>query len=167
VEDAIRHHNWATMRVLDACADLTDEQLHKPFPAMYGSVQETLRHVVDSDGWYLFRLADTEGEYDGPDDDADLGAIRVAAVANGREWERQLAEGWDPDRALTTPTIDGPVEHTFVGIWLAQAMHHGTDHRSQICTALTTFGMEPPGIDVWAYGESVGRLTLEPPDAER
>jgi uncharacterized damage-inducible protein DinB len=37
-------------------------------------------------------------------------------------------------------------------------VHHGTDHRSQICTALTTLGIEPPSIDVWDYGEQDGRV---------
>jgi uncharacterized damage-inducible protein DinB len=36
---------------------------------------------------------------------------------------------------------------------LAHALHHGTDHRSQICTALTSLGVKPPGIDVWESGE--------------
>jgi len=40
---------------------------------------------------------------------------------------------------------------------LAQAIHHGTDHRSQTCTALTTLGIEPPEIDVWAFGREDGR----------
>ena len=44
------------------------------------------------------------------------------------------------------------------GIRLAQAVHHGTDHRSQICTGLTTLGIEPPEIDVWAFAWSQGRL---------
>ena len=33
-----------------------------------------------------------------------------------------------------------------------------TDHRSQICTALTTLGPEPPLIDVWAFGLQTGRV---------
>jgi uncharacterized damage-inducible protein DinB len=37
-------------------------------------------------------------------------------------------------------------------------LHHGTDHRSQICTALTALGVEPPGIDAWAYGLQAGRV---------
>ena len=40
-----------------------------------------------------------------------------------------------------------------MGIRLAQAIHHGTDHRSQVCTALTTLGIEPPAIDVWDYAD--------------
>ena len=49
-----------------------------------------------------------------------------------------------------------------MGIRLAQALHHGTDHRSQICTALTSLGVEPPSIDVWDYGETTGRVSEIP-----
>jgi uncharacterized damage-inducible protein DinB len=41
-------------------------------------------------------------------------------------------------------------------------IHHGTDHRSQICTALTVLGIEPPAIDVWDYGDTVGRTESQP-----
>ncbi len=44
---------------------------------------------------------------------------------------------------------------------LAQVIHHGTDHRSQVCTILSTLGIEPPEIDVWAYGEATGRTRTE------
>jgi hypothetical protein len=37
------------------------------------------------------------------------------------------------------------------------------DHRSQICTALTTLGVEPPAIDVWDFGIETGRITEVPP----
>ena len=39
----------------------------------------------------------------------------------------------------------------------AQVIHHGTDHRSQICTALTSLGLTPPAIDVWAFAQATGR----------
>ena len=42
-------------------------------------------------------------------------------------------------------------------------IHHGTDHRSQICTALTTLGVEPPLIDVWAFGLQTGRVVETSP----
>ncbi len=50
-----------------------------------------------------------------------------------------------------------------MSIRLAQAVHHGTDHRSQICTALTTLGIEPPLIDVWDFGVEDGRVVEIPP----
>jgi uncharacterized damage-inducible protein DinB len=56
---------------------------------------------------------------------------------------------------------DGRVTHATVGIRLAQVLHHGSDHRSQICTALTVLGHEPPEFDVWAYGETIGLVREE------
>jgi hypothetical protein len=46
-----------------------------------------------------------------------------------------------------------------VAFRLAQALNHGTDHRSQICTALTTLGVEPPAVDVMSYGVYLHRIT--------
>ena len=44
---------------------------------------------------------------------------------------------------------------------LVQVINHSTEHRSQICTVLTSFGVEPPAIDLWAYGEAVQRTRPE------
>jgi len=51
-----------------------------------------------------------------------------------------------------------------MGIRLAQVIHHGTDHRSQVCTALTALGIEPPEIGVWEFGDAVGRAAEVPAD---
>ncbi len=51
--DAMAHHIWATERLIDACEVLTPEQLQTPAPGTYGSVLDTLRHLVSTDGWYL------------------------------------------------------------------------------------------------------------------
>jgi uncharacterized damage-inducible protein DinB len=57
---------------------------------------------------------------------------------------------------------DGSEGHAPFGVRIGQVLHHGTDHRSQICTALTTLGMEPPEIDVWAFGEAHGMVAEVP-----
>jgi uncharacterized damage-inducible protein DinB len=36
--------------------------------------------------------------------------------------------------------------------------HHGNDHRSQICTALTNLGLKPPAIYAWDFGLDDGRV---------
>ena len=58
---------------------------------------------------------------------------------------------------MTVRSGDGWEFSAPIGVRLAQAIHHGTDHRSQVCTALTSLGIEPPGIDLWEWAESVGR----------
>ncbi len=156
LDDAFAHNVWATLRLIDACAPLTAEQLETSVPGTYGSVIGTLRHLVESDSWYLSFFRDSGiARVDG-DADVGLERLRAAMAANGALWDEVLAEGQDPDR-LIEEVDDGWRFRTAVGVRLAQAVHHGTDHRSQVCTALTALGIMPPEIDVWAYGEASGR----------
>jgi uncharacterized damage-inducible protein DinB len=71
----------------------------------------------------------------------------------------------DPEEMLLRVRDDGSTLLAPKGIRLAQVLHHGTDHRSQICTVLTQLGIEPPLFDVWDYGEAHGRLVETPPPA--
>jgi uncharacterized damage-inducible protein DinB len=64
---------------------------------------------------------------------------------------------------LTRHRADGSSITAPLGVRLAQAIHHGTDHRSQVCTALTTLGVTPPEIDAWDYARSLGLVTETPP----
>ena len=89
----------------------------------------------------------------------DLPELRAAIVADGAAWIQFLAQAPNPDAVVKeVDENDGYERDASTGIRLAQAIHHGTDHRSQICTALTTFGVEPPSIDVWDFGVDTGRI---------
>ncbi len=78
---------------------------------------------------------------------------------NGAAWSRLLQQNLDPDAVLKeVDEDDGYQKHAPIGIRLAQALHHGTDHRSQVCTALTTLGVQPPAIDAWDFGLQNGRV---------
>jgi uncharacterized damage-inducible protein DinB len=163
LREGLRHHSWSTERLLDLCASLTDEQLTQHIPAIYGSTLDTARHLVDADNWYLFVISD--GDLGVPDFDADelsLSEVRSVAEANAAGWEAILQRDLDPDADIVVTYADGSLGHATVGIRLAQVLHHGSDHRSQICTALTTLGHAPPEFDVWAYGESAGLAYDEP-----
>lgn len=164
LDDAFAHHVWATLRVVDACSQLTPEQLETTVPGTYGSIIETLRHTVGADSWYLFRVSDERTTPISEEDQAqaDLVALRSAMEDHGALWTTVLAQDLDPDADVVARRDDGSEAHAPMGLRLAQALHHGTDHRSQICTALTTLGIEPPGIGLWEYGEATGRLTMVP-----
>jgi uncharacterized damage-inducible protein DinB len=154
--DAFRHHTWATLRIFDACADLPGDQLAAPVVGTYGSILETLRHIVGADAWYLHVL--TRGRVEAIDEERlDLAQLRAIAEQQVVDWELVVQAEPNPDEDIVVRRGDGSEGHATAGIRLAQVIHHGTDHRSQVCTALTTLGHEPPEIDVWAYGEAVGR----------
>ena len=81
-------------------------------------------------------------------------------------WQRLIAGDIDPTNDVIEHEDNGWDTHAPLGIRLAQALHHGTDHRSQVCTALTSLGMEPPAIDVWEFGRHDGRVFyVEPTEA--
>jgi uncharacterized damage-inducible protein DinB len=162
MEDAFAHHVWATLRLVDACVPLSPEQLGTAVPGTYGSILETARHLVGSDSWYLFAITREPTRLIDEDHMA-LRELRATMESHGEAWSGLLAQGLDPDAVLVTRQDDGSETQTTMGIRLAQVLHHGTDHRSQICTALTTLGVEPPGIDVWDFGEQDGRVVEVPP----
>jgi uncharacterized damage-inducible protein DinB len=162
LEDAFGHHVWATQRLIDACLGLNPGQLAMVVPGTYGSILDTMRHLVAADRSYLFAL--TAGRVPGIDeDDMDLAELRQVMEADAVEWSALLTKKLDPDLVVVRYRDDGSESHAPMGIRLAQALHHGTDHRSQICTALTTLSVEPPAIDVWDFADQDGRLLEVPP----
>jgi uncharacterized damage-inducible protein DinB len=126
LDDAYKHHIWATERILNACSGLSAAQLNAPCLGTYGSILDTLRHTVESDRWYAKRFPTGE-HLPGIEDDNQMtfAEMRMAMDANGEAWLKLLETD--------------------------------LDHRSQICTALTSIGIEPPEIDVWAYADAAGR----------
>ncbi len=162
LEDAFAHHVWATLRLVDACLALSPEQLGTVVPGTYGSILETVRHLVGADSGYLFVVSG--GRTSRIDEDhLSLPDLRAAMEGDGTAWSQLLGENLNPDAVLVRRRDDGSQAQAPLGIRLAQALHHGTDHRSQICTALTTLGVEPPAIDVWDYGRQDGRVIEVPP----
>ena len=153
--DAFAHHVWATLRLIDACCGLNPEQLEIAVPGTYGSILDTMRHLVDGDSSYLYAMTG-ERTHLIDADHMGLPELRAAMERHSATWSKILARDLDPDAVLLEHDDDGYERNAPVGIRLAQALHHGTDHRSQICTALTTLGVKPPDIDVWAFG--AGRI---------
>lgn len=154
-DGAFAHHVWATLRLIDTCGSLTPEQLDAGVPGTYGSILDTMRHLVGADTYYLSHLTQAQ-EID--TDRMDLGDLRTVIVADERTWIGFLDGDLDFDAVVKDVDSGGYERDASVGVRLAQALHHGTDHRSQICTALTTLGVEPPGIDVWEFGVQTGRV---------
>ena len=160
--DPFAHHVWATLRLIDTCLVLTPEQVARGVPGTYGSILETMRHLVGADSSYLFAL--TGGRVPVIDEDQmDLPQLRTAMEGNGAAWSSLVAQDLDPDLVVVRHRDDGSESHAPMGVRLAQALHHGTDHRSQICTVLTTLGVEPPAIDAWDFADQDGRLVEVPP----
>jgi uncharacterized damage-inducible protein DinB len=160
--DAFAHHVWATDRILAACEDLAPDALATVVPGTFGTILDTLRHLVGADAGYLAVLS--RGRVTRIDEDTmDLPALRATMRVHDPVWQQVLAAGPDPDEVLIRRRDDGSATEAPIGVRLAQVLHHGTDHRSQVCTALTALGVEPPDIDAWAWAQSHGKLVETEP----
>jgi uncharacterized damage-inducible protein DinB len=160
---AFAHNTWATLRVIDVCADLSVEALQTNVPGTRGPMIETLRHIVAGEAFDLEIVTDI------PADEAlermTAGELRTPTEALGAAWVRFLGQALDPDEMVDEVDDSDGFERTApLAFRLAGTLNHGSDHRSQICTALTTLGIEPPKIDVMSYGLDVDRVTERWPE---
>jgi len=161
LHDAFAHHFWATERLLEVCQAQDDGQLNTTAPGTYGTIHETLHHLVESDRWYLRFYAPGESLSTIPEQPLlSLADLRAELGRSIEAWQQVLARASDPDEDIAERGDDW-VFHAPMAFRLAQVVHHGTDHRSQVCTILSTLDIEAPEIDVWAYGEATGRTRAE------
>jgi uncharacterized damage-inducible protein DinB len=161
LDDAFAHHVWATIRIIDACIALSPALMDASAPGTYGSILDTLRHLVAADDSYLYVLSGGRTERVDAEE-LDLAGLRALMVTHGSAWAEVLRGDIDPDAILIRTRDDGSRSEAPAGVRLAQVVHHGTDHRSQICTALTAAGVTPPDIDVWDFAYEQGRLVEVP-----
>jgi len=154
--DAFEHHIWANERLLEACAALTPDQLDSGVPGIYGPIIETLRHLIEADSFYLWIFRGQTGKRIADDNQLSVDELRAANKRHAAGYRELLGGELDPEAVVINHSDDGDF-FSRLGVRLAQVPHHGTDHRSQVCTALTNLGLTPPDIDLWAYGEVTGR----------
>jgi len=165
LEPAFTHHVWATLRVIDACLDLSAEELETNVPGTRGPMLETLRHVVASDAEDLSILTGDRA-YSVDTERMSLTEARAVMQRTGSGWADLISGSLDPDAVVhEVDENDGFQRWAPVGFRLAGTLEHGTDHRSQICTALTTIGVEPPKIGVMDFGLDTRRVVERMPDA--
>ena len=158
VDVSFAHNAWATLQVIDACLDLSVEQLRTNVLGTRGPIVETLRHIVTGDAQDLFILTD-DPTFDVDFEDVSLPELRVAMEGIGAAWSGFISRPIDLDTMVReVDSTDGYERTAPVAFRLAGTLQHGTDHRSQICTALTSLGIEPPAVDVMSYGIDVHRV---------
>jgi uncharacterized damage-inducible protein DinB len=149
--DLYKHHLWANQRLLDVCEPLPDEALDATAVGTYGTVRDTLVHLVAGEGRYLAAMTGSgqapdalkEGTFPG------IAKLKRHAGVSGEELIG-LAEKATSNDVIKVER-SGQRYEIPVSIFFAQAINHGTEHRSHVCTILTQQGIEPPNLDVWTY----------------
>jgi uncharacterized damage-inducible protein DinB len=163
--DPLRHNAWATARLLELCKGLAPEQLRSSSPGNYGTILETLQHIIGADDHYRSRLSGIPSPWTKrPQEVEDLDELTRMAEDVAPFWE-ELADGpFDPERTIRFSYDDPDPEDVGVefqvkaGVMVTQAINHGNEHRAQIFTILTTLGIDAPELSGWTYGRATGRF---------
>lgn len=154
--ELFRHNLWANLRLLDVCAELTDEQLNLSAPGTYGRVNDTLVHLFGGEERYCLRFDAVSPDstlqpgqpYPGVDE------LRQHARRSGEALVR-IAES-DPSGQILQGIWRGQPYAINAAVFLIQAINHATEHRAHVVSILTQNGIEVPSLDGWTYGEAAG-----------
>jgi len=154
----MRHDVWATQQLIAYCRALREGQLDLAVPGTYGTIRRMLTHIVRADEGYLQRLGILAEPRIEESDTTTLDELEkhLATVRDGVE-RLFTQKDFDPDRRMHTRDVE-----LEPWILITQFSHHGSDHRSQVCTTLSVNGFDVPELDVWAYGDAEGVIV---PDA--
>jgi uncharacterized damage-inducible protein DinB len=145
-----RHNLWANLRLLEQCAGLSAEQLDATIHGSFGSIRDTLEHIVTSEQSYFSRISTGQ-----PRRHAE-GAPPLT-MAEMLESARTTGLGlieWAPKvQADDTLQLDweGTPRDVPKAIILTQVINHATEHRAQVMAIMTQLGIEPPDLQGWAY----------------
>jgi uncharacterized damage-inducible protein DinB len=147
-EALIAQQHWAMQQLLHHCAALPAATLEYESGGGFGTIRATLQHIVANDLGYLQRIDGRRPtpEWDGSEDVAQLLALNDWIAASWRE-------------LLQTLPADYVVHETAGTLWcryplhglLLQAFQHGCEHRSQICSTLTQYGISAPDLSGWEW----------------
>ena len=144
----LEYGTWANHGLLDFLGDLPPETLDLTAGGVYGTIRETLEHLLSSETGYQRRLLGLPrlDPADRPTQ-PDLAELRRLA-AEAADAVAGLA-GRLPDPATMLPTSSGDRAAATV---LTQLVMHGVEHRAHVGTILGANGIEPPDLDSWSHG---------------
>ncbi len=151
--DFFTYNLWANLRLLDACAHLSDAQLDATTRGTFGSVRETLMHLLAAEEGYVRALT---GKIPTP---------RLADLTHFPDFEELRRRAKRSGEELITVAeqgvlsqilhLDGGSYEAPVIVVLIQAVNHAIDHRSQIATLLSQQDIIPPDLDGWSYNDAM------------
>ena len=160
LHDLVKHNIWATKSLLTLCRTLDEPALHATAPGTYGTVIQTLRHMIDSESSYVYRLTGAWPTFPWPQGEpVGLDVLEERAALLASTWEAFLTLDEVDTERLGEAGGDDRVFDVRAGIFLTQALHHANEHRAHICTILGALGHDAPELSGWTYALATGRMT--------
>lgn len=148
-----RYNGWANDQVLAVAEQLDPDPLTGPVEGMYGSILDTAAHMLGVEENFLLLMSGKDAIRP---DKPDMGTIRQRLAADSLAFENFVANLTNEDLARRFIVPWFKREFT-VEDGLLQAIIHSTEHRADLCGALTRAGLKTPPIDYIAWAIETGR----------
>jgi uncharacterized damage-inducible protein DinB len=154
------YNRWANARVLEAASSLSEEQFTKDLGNSFGSVRDTLAHILGAEWIWLQR-------WKGLSPTSLLSAEKFPTVTSLKDiWdevERERAafiQGEGASRLQEVITYTNTRGHTFsYPLWqmLVHVANHSTYHRGQVTTLLRQLGAHAVSTDFLEYYDELAK----------
>lgn len=149
-------NRWANQRVYQACSILPDADYRLDRGAYFGSIHNTLNHLLVVDRLWLGRLLEQATPQISGLDQCLYEGFEALRNARAEEDERLIAivEGFDEKslaQEVSYSFVNGQSAATQRQLILITLFNHQTHHRGQIHTMLTQAGVDVPPLDIIVY----------------
>jgi uncharacterized damage-inducible protein DinB len=145
---------WANAKLFEAVSNLTAEQFTQSVAGSYGSIRNTLVHMMSTEWGWMERSG---GFKRGPKLSASDFPTFASVLETWAQIESHLRrfldslQDRDLDRIVQFAIGDGPVHTLSVGEMMRHASIHGVHHRGQVARLLRAFGYVPGDFDMLFY----------------
>jgi uncharacterized damage-inducible protein DinB len=159
IEELFGYSYWANRKLFAAIAQLTDAQFTQNVAGSYGSVRNTLVHVMSAEWGWIDRCGGTpRGPKLNPEDYPTAQSL-IAQWTKVEGYVRDFLSGLsdaDLSRNITHP-FGGPDQSIQMAHVLQHIIVHGSHHRGQVALLLRTLGSPAENFDVIFYYSEQGR----------
>lgn len=150
------YHYWANRKLFAVVSQLTPEQFTQTVAGSYGSVRNTLVHVMSAEwGWVDRCGGEKRGQRLNSDDYPTAESV-IQAWARVERYVRDFVSTLD-DEDLARDiefSLDGGAKHSLaLGNLMQHSMIHAVHHRGQVSLILRTLGYVPGNFDMVVYDE--------------
>ncbi|MEN9324431.1 MAG: hypothetical protein RL414_185 [Actinomycetota bacterium] len=169
-EKLVKHMAWANQEIISQVMNMPNEALDAYVVNPEWTVREIARHIASSATWYGWRLLDKSAwsESDHVSWKSKLDATEIPP-ATSKDIAALLNKLSDADEVLLEAArkpegevlreVDGKMIIRARSTIISQAIHHATEHRAQLVSALEARGFTSINLDdcdLWAYCDKHG-----------
>ena len=156
LERLLAHMKWANQLTIEHLQTLPNEALKAFATNPEWHVAEIMHHIVDAADAYVYRITENYCELPGKsiqelESIADLANLKVQAeLVDSALQECSKLD----DVQLEFKNYSGNLVKRWRSTILSQAIHHATEHRAQIASALEARGFKPVDLDeldLWRF----------------